>query len=133
MVGGVLCFLFLQVIVPFRHLLIVGDAKWTEEGQDFSWRMMLRTKEASHFIFQIVDTDMLILDEKEHMQINWSYWPETRQRALFVPIESPQFNWGHHPGLTATYEPNVGLRAIYHLTSEDNVQEKRQQLARQWE
>lgn len=33
-----------QVTVPFRHLVIPGDANWTEEGHRFAWHMMLRTK-----------------------------------------------------------------------------------------
>jgi hypothetical protein len=34
----------LQVVVPFRHFLYPGDVNWTDEGQRFSWRMMLRAK-----------------------------------------------------------------------------------------
>ncbi len=34
----------LQVLVPFRHLLYPGNVNWTDEGQRFSWRMMLRAK-----------------------------------------------------------------------------------------
>jgi vitamin K-dependent gamma-carboxylase len=37
----------LQVIVPFRHLLYPGDVNWTDEGQRFSWRMMLRAKQGN--------------------------------------------------------------------------------------
>ncbi len=33
-----------QLLFPFRHLLYPGNASWTEEGQQFAWRMMLRTK-----------------------------------------------------------------------------------------
>lgn len=34
-----------QLIFPFRHLLYPGDPSWTEEGQQFAWRMMLRKKD----------------------------------------------------------------------------------------
>jgi len=34
----------LHCVLPFRHLLIPGDANWTEEGHNFAWRMMLRDK-----------------------------------------------------------------------------------------
>lgn len=33
-----------QVLFPLRHLLYPGNPSWTEEGQQFAWRMMLRTK-----------------------------------------------------------------------------------------
>jgi hypothetical protein len=33
-----------HVLIPFRHLLYPGNVLWTEEGQLFSWHMMLRTK-----------------------------------------------------------------------------------------
>jgi len=39
-------YLGLHLIVPFRHLLVPGDVNWTEEGDYFSWRMMLRSKKA---------------------------------------------------------------------------------------
>jgi hypothetical protein len=38
-------FVALQLVFPFRHLAYPGDANWTEEGQNFSWRMMLHHKD----------------------------------------------------------------------------------------
>ena len=40
----VLVWLALQVLVPLRHYRIPGDVNWTEQGHQFSWRMMLRSK-----------------------------------------------------------------------------------------
>jgi len=131
-VGFVTCYLLVQIVVPFRHAFIAGDAKWTEEGQDFSWRMMLRTKDASHVIFHVVDSEMLSIDRRGNMQFNWSRWPEERPKTLYVPIDSSRFNWNHDPGLTTTFEPNAGLRVIYHLSSGEDAKVKSQQLARQW-
>lgn len=34
-----------QLLFPFRHFLYPGDPSWTEEGQQFAWRMMLRRKD----------------------------------------------------------------------------------------
>lgn len=42
--AGIGLYVVIQVIVPFRHLLVPGNASWTEYGQLFSWRMMLRQK-----------------------------------------------------------------------------------------
>jgi hypothetical protein len=39
--------IFLQIAIPFRHLLYPGDVDWTEEGSKFAWRMMLRDKVAA--------------------------------------------------------------------------------------
>jgi uncharacterized membrane protein YphA (DoxX/SURF4 family) len=42
----VLAYLAIQVLVPLRVLLYSDDPGWTEAGQHFSWRMMLRYKDA---------------------------------------------------------------------------------------
>jgi hypothetical protein len=39
-------YLLLMLALPFRHHLIPGDVAWTEEGHRYSWRMMLRQKQA---------------------------------------------------------------------------------------
>lgn len=41
----------IQLVIPMRHLLIPGDVSWTEEGHRFSWRMLLRDKEAETVFF----------------------------------------------------------------------------------
>jgi len=33
-----------QILVPLRSFAYPGDVNWTEEGHNFSWRMMLRVK-----------------------------------------------------------------------------------------
>jgi vitamin K-dependent gamma-carboxylase len=38
-------FVACQLVFPFRHLAYPGNANWTEEGQNFSWRMMLHHKD----------------------------------------------------------------------------------------
>ena len=43
----------IQLTVPFRHLLYPGDVDWTEEGQRFSWRMMLCDKSPAMRLFAI--------------------------------------------------------------------------------
>ena len=40
-------YLALQIFLPLRHWLYAGDVLWTEEGHRFSWRMKLRSKDAS--------------------------------------------------------------------------------------
>ena len=40
----VIFFLFLQLIIPFRHILYPGELLWHEQGYRFSWRVMLVEK-----------------------------------------------------------------------------------------
>lgn len=37
-------YVFLQVVLPFRHYAMPGPVSWTELGHRFSWHMMLRGK-----------------------------------------------------------------------------------------
>ena len=34
-----------QLVVPLRHLLYPGDVDWTTQGNRFSWRMMLQSRQ----------------------------------------------------------------------------------------
>ncbi len=43
--GVVGVFVAWQLVFPLRHYAYPGDASWTEEGQNFSWRMMLHHKD----------------------------------------------------------------------------------------
>lgn len=37
----------IQLLVPLRHLVVPGHVYWTEEGQRFSWMMLVRSKQGS--------------------------------------------------------------------------------------
>jgi len=37
--------------MPLRHYAYPGNVSWTEEGHQFSWRMMLRDKDNEHIEF----------------------------------------------------------------------------------
>jgi hypothetical protein len=43
-IGFVAVYAAWQVLFPLRHLCYPGDPSWTDEGQQFAWRMMLRQK-----------------------------------------------------------------------------------------
>ena len=51
---GIALWLSVQLLVPWRHLLMAGNVDWTEEGTRFSWRMMLHDKWAA-LGFVVVD------------------------------------------------------------------------------
>lgn len=61
-------FIAWQLIFPFRHLLYPGPTNWTEEGQRFAWRMMLRTKTVGvQFIYFDPDT-------KQQRPVSFARW-----------------------------------------------------------
>ncbi|WP_197454168.1 HTTM domain-containing protein [Stieleria varia] len=39
-------YVIVQLLLPFRHWLMPGDASWNGRGHRFAWRMMLRHKES---------------------------------------------------------------------------------------
>lgn len=46
-VAGVAAFALVQVAMPFRHRLYGGNVLWHEQGMRWSWRVMVREKNAS--------------------------------------------------------------------------------------
>lgn len=54
MIYGMVLFVWIQLILPFRYMLYPGELFWTEEGYRFSWRVMLMEK-YGETSFRIVD------------------------------------------------------------------------------
>lgn len=44
LLGTLVLYAVVQLALPLRRHLYPGDTSWTEEGHQFAWRMMLRTK-----------------------------------------------------------------------------------------
>ena len=42
--GLLTAYVALQLLLPLRQHLYAGDTSWTDQGQQFAWRMMLRSK-----------------------------------------------------------------------------------------
>jgi hypothetical protein len=67
--------ILVQLVVPFRHLVIAGDPSWTEEGHRFAWHMMLRSKtgtavfevETSEGVVRVAPRDHLTAEQSEHV------------------------------------------------------------------
>ncbi len=57
-----------QLIVPLRHYLYPGDVAWTEEGHEFSWRMMLRSKSGALLYRVVTDSGARTIDPAEHLE-----------------------------------------------------------------
>ena len=45
-----------QLLFPLRHFLYPGNPSWTEEGQQFAWRMMLRRKDVFFRVYAVDTT-----------------------------------------------------------------------------
>lgn len=133
-IGLLACWTVFQVVVPLRHHWIAGDANWTEEGQDFSWRMMLRQKAAGSVTFVLADSGLQYTDDRGNSRIHWDRWPADLPHAIHVPIESHQFNWAHHPGLTVTFEPCLGQRVLQRLgpVGETQLEELKHSIQQKW-
>ena len=75
-------FLAFQFLFPFRHWLYPGHVGWTEEGQRFSWHMMLNSKRgfARFYAYEPSSGQRLNLNEigyLEEMQIEeMAYYPD---------------------------------------------------------
>ncbi len=132
LVAFMLLWLAVQVLVPLRHFAIPGDANWTEEGQRFAWRMMLRAKAAGHLMYQLQDSGLQEIDSGGKPNFRWDRWPD--KHAIYVPIEPERFNWGNHFGLNMTHEPCLGQRILFmpYDTSDEALDEKRAELVATW-
>lgn len=52
----ILFYVIIHTALPLRHLMYPGNPDWTEEGHQFSWRMMLREKSGSlHYMVMSKD------------------------------------------------------------------------------
>lgn len=61
-------YLLLHLILPFRHLFYPHSASWSEEGHQFSWRMMLRTKNGeTTFVAQKEDGKKFVIDPLHYL------------------------------------------------------------------
>jgi hypothetical protein len=57
----ILLYIAVHVAIPFRHFLYPGNPDWTEEGHQFSWRMMLRDKQGTlQYIVQSRDRKHIV-------------------------------------------------------------------------
>ena len=108
--ASIAIWIVVQLLVPLRHNLIAGNSEWTEEGHQFSWRMMLRTKEVVQLFFMVEDDRLQIRNSRGAEVIDWDLWPEQYQRCIYVPVDARRFRWSDMNGFLPVYEPVVGLR-----------------------
>lgn len=109
-----ICFVWLyiafQVLVPLRRFLYPGDTSWTEQGQRFAWRMMLRDKSCKAFkmIFVNPQTGMNGVIEPEY-----SMTPLQVQNMQVIPDMILQYSHAVAAGL----QGDLGFRPIVRVQS----------------
>jgi hypothetical protein len=101
-----------QSLWPARHWLIDGDAQWTEEGQRFSWRMMLRRKRGQ-LTLHIDDPGMFRGASEGPPTVDWRQWQRHFDKAVYLDVDPPAIDWADSPELVVLFEPHVGERVLY--------------------
>jgi len=74
-------YLLVQFLVPLRHLLYPGNANWTNQGNRFAWRMLLRHKAGYPPAFlatyrkggQVQDERLAVPTDPEFWWRHWQY------------------------------------------------------------
>lgn len=134
MIVFVSAWILLQAVIPLRHFTIDGDPSWTEEGQFFSWRMMLRQKSAGNLTLHLHDPAMFVEDSQER-RIDWNTLPGLKERALYIPIDASRFNWAENQGLNRIYEGIVGYRLVQAVkaTTPEGIELEREELENWWQ
>jgi len=88
---GVMFLLYIAVhtIIPFRHMWYPGNPDWTEEGHQFSWRMMLREKSGNLHCLVISK------DRKKMMNVSLSEFISKRQLSNVIGKPDLILNLAH--------------------------------------
>lgn len=102
---GIIALTAIHVFLPLRHHLYSGDVAWTEEGHRFSWRMMLRSKQA-YGHFRVVDLD----SGQEEKQFLKGELTKKQSRKLYT---HPDMIWQMAQHLKKRYEAEGRRVAIY--------------------
>ncbi len=124
-----------QCLIPLRHHLIEGRAEWTEIGQRFSWRMMLRSKQSVVLQFDLVDSEFFGNLANSHGR-NWEPWPAHLPRAAYVVVDAGHLEWQRLPEVVTVHEPCVGTRLMVNPESAEakaaSLAERQEGIAAKW-
>ena len=129
----VMVWIFLQMVIPLRHFTIAGDPSWTEEGQFFAWRMMLRQKSAGSLTLHLHD-EQNYLEGSGGRRVDWSKLPGIEGKAIYIPIDVLRFTWDGNEGLNTIYEGYLGYRMfeVVKGASESEIDAEKQELQQWW-
>ncbi len=71
-----------QTLLPLRHFLIDGQARWTDEGHRFSWRMKLLDRD---FTLPVM---LVYMPERDELRVPFGYNRLTRRQQAKVGSQS---------------------------------------------
>jgi hypothetical protein len=108
-------YVFIQLTVPLRTLAYPGDAAWTEEGQSFAWRMLMRKKHGLPPTFPVryvhrgqrYETELPVPKDEFFWQMHWQ-----ARRMLIDPDMILQFVHMKARELRSKGAEDVDIRAI---------------------
>lgn len=93
----------IQVGLPLRHHAFEDDVLWTEEGHRLSWRMMLRTRNAS--------TSFTVLNSENNAVIPMKLSDYLSPKQIRQVSTKPDFMWQFAQRLKAEYaEQGIGIK-----------------------
>lgn len=111
--AAVLLWITAAVLLPLRHLVIPGDAYWTEEGVRYSWFLLTRNKIGGFLQFSIEDKALFKETAEGKWTIDWSEWRGDRPRVTYQEVDPRQVPWYTMPEFFVTYEPLFGERIFF--------------------
>ena len=124
-----------QSVLPLRHFTIPGDPSWTEEGQNYAWRMMLRQKAGGSLFLHVKDEGMFRADQTKR-RIDWKKVPEGFDcKGVFVGVEASRMSWASSLGTSTLYENVIGFRIVEVMKSldDESVAEEAESVRKWWD
>jgi len=100
-----------QALLPARHFLIPGDARFTWEGLTFSWRLKAEVYRSTPCELSLEDARICSRDEAGHCRIDWAAWHG--EKVIYRSLVPGRTNWGDLPEVIVLLEPLLGQRILY--------------------
>lgn len=98
-------YFLVQVLLPLRHFLYLGNVSWTEEGHRFSWHMKLRDKDA-FATFAVINSE----DEKSIWKVDPFDELTDRQQRKMASRPYMVQQYAHH--LADRAEAELGWKRV---------------------
>jgi vitamin K-dependent gamma-carboxylase len=103
--------LSLQTLVPLRHFVIPGDARFTWEGLSFSWRLKAEVYRCTPCELWLEDKTIIHRDDVGHNSIDWTRWHG--ERVEYRSLNPAHVVWSELPEVLVLLEPMVGQRILF--------------------
>ncbi|MBY0586125.1 HTTM domain-containing protein, partial [bacterium] len=127
---GLLLWMTMQVLLPWRHLTIPGDVHWTLEGSRFSWQVMARAQ-VGLVRYRLEDPSWKT-DPPQALG-DWPTLDGMPPTRLYHDTDFPRADLTHWPEVVIIHEPIVRERIFLNpqsaeFASETGVRERARQI-----